>query len=311
MIGELTTAEMSKESSKSSCRVHREIVPEMYSISTIVDTSIEDDWECRCAVPRYGSISTFELPVCNEEFIDIMDEFRDLFNSVPGVAKVEEFRIYTSNEIPIRTPPRMIPQAYKSEVDIQIQDMLDRNIIRVSNSPWLSPPVIVGKKDGGIRFWIDYPGLNKMTQKDAYPLPLPDQVQDKLSRMNYFTKLDLNSGYWQIPVSNCDRQKTAFSLGPGMGLYEFNVLPFGLTGGPSACQRIMDQVLRGLEQSTDIFIDDILIFSPDISSHRIVLREVFQRLLKHNLTLRGKKCQIGRSKVTYLGHTFLLLSQIH
>ena len=114
----------------------------MYSISTIVDTSIEDYWECRCAVPRYGSISTFELPVCNEEFIDIMDEFRDLFN----------FGLYP-NDIPIRTPPRMIPQAYKSEVDIQIQDMLDRNIIRVSNSPWLSPPVIVGKKDGGIRFF--------------------------------------------------------------------------------------------------------------------------------------------------------------
>ena len=95
-----------------------------------------------------------------QELIEIMEVFRDLFNSVPGVAKVEEFRIYTSNDIPVRKPPRMIPQAYKSEVDIQIQDMLDRNIIQVSNSPWLSPPVMVGKKDGGIRFCIDYRGLN-------------------------------------------------------------------------------------------------------------------------------------------------------
>ena len=129
----------------------------------------------------------------------------------------------------------MTPQAYKSEVDIQINDMLDRNIIRISSSPYLSPPVIVGKKDGEMRFCIDYINLNTITQKDAYPLPLPDQVQDKLSGMRYFTKLDLNSWYWQIPASEVDREKTAFSLGPGMGLYEFNVLPFGLTDGLSAC----------------------------------------------------------------------------
>ena len=85
-----------------------------------MDTSIDDDWECSCAVPRYANISTFKLPVFIEEFIDIMQEFRDRFNSVPGVAKLEEFRIYTSNNIPVRTIPRMIPQAYKSEVDIQI-----------------------------------------------------------------------------------------------------------------------------------------------------------------------------------------------
>ena len=86
-IGELNVADMSRGSSNSSCPVHRENIPEIYSISTIVDSSIEDDWDCRCAVPRNGIISTFELPVCNEEFIDIMEEFRDLFNSVSGVAQ--------------------------------------------------------------------------------------------------------------------------------------------------------------------------------------------------------------------------------
>ena len=86
--------------------------------------------------------------------------------------------------------------------------------------------------------------------------------------------------------------------------YEFNVLPFGLTGGPSACQRIMDQVMHGLEQNTDNFIDDILLFSPDAFSHRKILREVFQRLRMKNLTLRGKKCEIGKKRINYLGHTF-------
>ena len=89
-----------------------------------------------------------------------------------------------------------------------------------------------------------------------------------------------------------------------MGLYEFNVLPFGLTGGPSSFQRIMDEVLRGLEKHKDNFIDDILVFSPDKVSHRNELRKIFNRLRKYNLTLRGRKCEVGRSKVTYLGHTF-------
>ena len=92
--------------------------------------------------------------------------------------------------------------------------------------------------------------------------------------MKYFTKLDFNSGYWQIPVLESDREKTAFSPGPGMGLFEFNVLPFGLTGGPSHFLRIMDQVISGLNDCTDNFIDDILVFSTDVKSHRITLCKV-------------------------------------
>ena len=89
-----------------------------------------------------------------------------------------------------------------------------------------------------------------------------------------------------------------------MGLYEFNVLPFGLTGGPSFFQRIMDQVLSGLDDCKENFIDDILVFSPDMESHRKHLCEVFQRLRKHNLTLRGRKCEVGKQSINYLGHTF-------
>ena len=198
----------------------------------------------------------------------------------------------------------MVPQAYQAEVNSQIEEMLRRKVIRVSSSSWLFPPVMVKEKEGSLRFCIDYRGLNKVTSKDAYPLPLPDQAQDKLHGMKYFTKLDLNSGYWQIPIRESDRQKTAFSPGPGMRLYEFNVLPFGLNGGPSSFQRIMDEVLRRLEKHKDNFIDDILVFSSDNVSHLNALRKVFDRLRKYHLTLRGRNCEIGRSKVTYLSHTF-------
>ena len=299
-IGKLKADTSNNDDINQMCSLHDETYPEAYA--TVI-LNVEEDWECRCAVPQYGSRPTTQLPICSPEFLKIVEDFSDLFKSIPGVAKVEEFRIITPNAAPSKTPSRMVPQAYRSEVHTQLEDMLERGVNKLSNIPWLSSPVVVGKKDGGIRFCIDYINLNKVTQKDAYPLPLPDQVQDKLNGACIFSKLDLNSGYWQIPVAECDREKNAFSVGPGLGIYEFNVLPFGLIGGPSICQRIMDQVLRGMD-CIDNFIDDILIFSPDEHSHRIALQEVFKRLRKHNFTLRGKKCEVGKRSITYLGHTF-------
>ena len=167
-----------------------------------------------------------------------------------------------------------IPAHYRDEVETQIQDMLDLGIIEVSNSPWMAPAVYVRKKSGEIRICIDYCELNKKTTKDAYLLPLPDEVQDKLAKSTIFTTLDLQSGYWQMPVHESDWQKTAFCPGPGMGLYQFCKMPFGLTGAPSSFQRLMDEVMRGLP-FVSTYIDDVLIYSPDHATHRMHLQQVF------------------------------------
>ena len=102
--------------------------------------------------------------------------------------------------------------------------------------------------------------------KDAYPLLLPDKVQDRLSESKVFSELDLHSGYWQLPVKEEDCIKTAFCPGPGMGLYEFCRMPFGVTGGPSSFQRLMDKVLHGLPFATS-YIDDVLVHSPNMKCH--------------------------------------------
>ena len=111
--------------------------------------------------------------------------------------------------------------------------MLEQGIIEKCSSPWMTPTEFVPKKSGDLRLCIDYRELDKKTTKDAYPLPLPDEVQDRLPGSTIFSTLDLHSGYWQLPVIPSDRQKTAFCLGPGMGLYEFRRMPFGLMGAPS------------------------------------------------------------------------------
>ena len=259
----------SSEHLNHSCPIHDEQkCPESYAVLRSPNQEVEGDRESLGAVPRYDCSPLIEYPDTEKEFSGMILKFQDLFVSVPGVAKVDPFLIRTGNAAPVKVPTRMIPQAYQQEMKSQIGEMLTKGVIQVSSSPWLAPPVLVQKKVGSIQFCIDYRNLNKVTQKDAYPLPLPDQVQDKLCGMKYFTKLDLNSGYRQISIIEMDLEKTAFSPVPGMGLSEFKVLPFGLTGGPSNFRKIMDQVLCGLEYCKDISIDDIPIFSPDLESHR-------------------------------------------
>jgi len=118
----------------------------------------------------------------------------------------------------------------------------------------MAPAVFVRKKSGNIYLCIDYRELNKKTQKDTYPLPLPDEVQDKLANSGIFNTMDLQCGYWQMPVNSLDRPKTAFCPGPGMGLFQF------LIGAPGSFQRMMNQLLRDLPFVT-VYIYDILIHS--------------------------------------------------
>ena len=134
----------------------------------------------------------------------------------------------------------------------------------------------------------------------THALPLPDEVQDCLAGSTVFSTLDLQSGYWQLPLHPDDYEMTAFCPGPGMGLYQFRRMPFGLSGAPSSFQRLMDNIFRGLPFVTK-YIDDILVHSVNTEEHRDHLRQVFQRLQRAGLTLRGKKCRIGMNEVPYLG----------
>ena len=181
--------------------------------------------------------------------------------------------------------------------------MLEQGIIKESNSPWVASAVYVTKKDGGLRICVDYRELNKRTIKDSYPLPLVDDIQSYLAGAQIFSTLDLHTGCWQLPINPDDQYKTAFTPGPGMGLYEFVRMPFGVCNGPSSFQRLMETVLRGFKNSK-VFIDDIIVFTDNLKSHIYHLREVFCRLREANLTLRGKKCYSAKSSVKYLGYIF-------
>lgn len=121
--------------------------------------------------------------------------------------------------------------------------MLERGIIEPSSSPWSSNVVLVTKKDGTVRFCVDYRVLNSLTKKDAYPLPRVDECLDSLAGSKWYSTMDLNSGFWQVGLSNDSRERTAFST--SLGLFHFTVMPFDLVNSPSTFERLMENVLRG------------------------------------------------------------------
>ena len=141
------------------------------------------------------------------------------------------------------------------------------------------------KKDGGVRWCIDYRRLNDVTVKDAYPLPRIDSCLDQLSSAKIFSTLDLQSGYWQQELEESSKPKTAFIS--KYGLYEYNMLPFGLCGAPSTFQRCMEMILRGLQwDSLLIYLDDIIVLGSNFEEHLCRLKEVLSRISSAGLKLK-------------------------
>ena len=212
-----------------------------------------------------------------------------------------QHKIDTAGAIPIRQRNRRIPPAQREKTTQMLQDMMSKQIIKPSTSPWASPIVLVRKKDGTLRFCVDYRKLNALTRKDAYPLPRIDDALDTLAGSKWFTTLDLISGYWQVEVSDEDREKTAFCTPDG--LFEFNVMPFGLCNAPATFQRLMDAVLAGLQwNSCLVYLDDVIIPGKDFEDHLQNIRIVLERLRQAGLKLHPNKCYFGKKQVAFLGH---------
>ena len=166
---------------------------------------------------------------------------------------------------------------------------------------WTSAVVLVKKKDGSLRFCIDYRKVNAVTRKDAYPLPRVDDALDALACCKWFTTLDLLSGYWQVEVDPKDREKTAFTTYDG--LFEFLKTSFGLCNAPAAFQRLMDLVLAGLQWTNClVYLDDLLIIGKSFEEHSQNLQLVFERLRRAGLKLKPSKCAVCQKEVMYLGH---------
>lgn len=235
---------------------------------------------------------------------DLLIRYSDLFSETDedvGRTSVVQHKIDTGNQPAIKQPPRRLPFHMQKEVDEHVSDMLKRGIIEPSSSAWSSAIVLVQKKDGSKRFCVDYRRLNSVTMKDAYPLPRIDESLNQLNGAKWFSTLDLNAGYWQVELDPNDKPKTAFVT--RQGLFEFNVMPFGLCNAPATFERLMETVLSGLQwQVCLIYLDDVIVYGKTFEEMLHNLELVFEKLRTAGLKLKARKCTLFSKQVKYLGH---------
>jgi hypothetical protein len=176
----------------------------------------------------------------------------------------------------------------------------EKGWIRPSKSPVGAPILFVPKLDGTMRLCVDYRGLNKVTIKDRYPIPLVSEMLDRLSKAAIYTKLDLRDAYYRLRIREGDKWKTAFKT--RYGHYEYNVMPFGLANAPATFQSYVHRALGGLiDRTCVVYLDDILIYSGDEAEHDRHVEEVLDRLVQWGLFCKASKCAFLTKSVEFLG----------
>ena len=218
-----------------------------------------------------------------------------------GCAHAIVHDIPTITDVPLRQFPRKSSPVKAEAERKMVADMRRIGVIEPSDSRWASPTVLVAKKDGTVRFCVDYRRLNDLTVKDAFPLPRIDETLDSLGGAQWFSTLDLLSGYWQVALTDEAKQKSAFCT--NVGTFQWKVMPFGLCNAPATFERLMETVLRGLNwESCLVYLDDVVVFGRTETQLLSRMDVVFQRLAAAGLKLKPAKCRLFLREVEYLGH---------
>lgn len=230
----------------------------------------------------------------------IEKKFREMGDGL-GYTTLAEHDIITEST-PIKQRYYPVSPHRQKILDEELKKMLEQDIVEPSVSGWSSPVLLVPKKDGGYRFCVDYRKLNSVTKRDAYPLPYVNAILDRLRDAKYLSSLDIKSAYWQVPVRKSSRELTAFTV-PGRGLFQFKRMPFGLMNAPMTWQRLIDRVLGAdLEPFVFVYLDDIIVVSPNFEIHISLLEKVLDRLTAAGLTVSRDKCHFCRPQLRYLGY---------
>ena len=298
--------------------------------STSPDTNRTTTWSCDSVRQRFTELPADHLtgdrlpehtrgiferyaPALKDDwhkvyFNALLNDYSDVFARDKydlGQATMVKHHIDTGDEPPVKQKPRRLPFEQHEEVENQVRKLAECGIIQPSNSRWASNLLLVKKKDNTWRMCIDYRELNRKTKnQDLYMIPRIDDTLDALGGAQLFCTLDLIQGYHQVRLTDECRHKTAF-LAPHMtpNLWEYVCMPFGITGGPSTFQRLMDSLLRGLKYRTALaYLDDVIVFGKDPIEVMDRLAEVLERMRGANLKLKPSKCTFFEPETLFLGH---------
>ena len=235
----------------------------------------------------------------------MLKKFSDVFACDGGEVglindAVHKIQLKDNNAV-VSIANRRIPWAYEDKVRDCIEDLLKKNIIQPSQSPFNSPIVVVPKKDNSIRLCVDYRKLNQLTVKQSFYFPDTGELFDKLGGCNFFSTLDMQKGYYQVKMDSSSIAKTAFSCSEGH--FEFLRMPFGLCNAPCTFQGVVQSILNTENNKIClIYLDDIIVFAETLEQHNERLELVLSKLLKAGIKLSPKKCHFAQNQVKFLGH---------
>lgn len=231
-----------------------------------------------------------------------IEGFSKLVSETLGRTSLVEHYIDTGAARPFKQRQYMLSPAMQQHLHREVNDMLKLGVIQPSNSPWSSPILLVTKKNNELRACFDGRKLNSVTVKDSYPLPHIDSILNRLRDARYLSSIDLRKAFWQIPLEESSKEKTAFCV-PGMGLFEFVVMPFGLSNSPQMLQRTMERILGPdlLNGPAFVYLDDVIIASPTFDSHIATLNLICDRLSAAGFRINLDKCEFCRPSLSFLG----------
>ena len=237
-----------------------------------------------------------------QKFKTMLRKHNSVFTSgIIGRTNVVEHEVDTGDAKPVKQRPYSVPHHLKPYMHQLLETQLKQGLIRESTSPWAAPVLLVKKKNGTYRFVVDFRRLNLVTRKSSCPIPRIDEALDAFTNARYFTALDLSNAFWQIPLREQDKCKTAFTT--PFGLYEYNVLPMGMCNAPSTMQSLMYNILMGCNWKYALaYLDDIIIYSRSVESHINEVSDVLRRVSEAGLTLNIDKSSFLKTRVRYLGH---------
>ena len=261
------------------------------------------------AIASASESESAEQARCNELRQRMFEQFASVFpdklppvtanSPIPG-GITHKIQLKPDTE-PYSRPLRRMSTQELDELKKQLQEYLDTGRLRPSESPWGTNVIFAKKKDGGLRFCVDYRGLNDRTIRNSYPLPHTDDLFDRLTGARYFSKIDLRTGFYQILLAEGDCDKTAFRT--RYGHFEWTVLPMGLTNAPATFQHLMNSTFRDLlDRCVLVFLDDIVVYSATLEQHERDVFAVLSRLQQSHLFAKKSKCELFMHEIEFLGH---------
>lgn len=233
-----------------------------------------------------------------KQLVEVIQSYSILFSDIPGRTHLLEHDVDVGDVKPITQRFYRVSPEKRKILESEVAYMLENGIAEPSSSSWASPCLLVGKPDSTYRPCTDFRKVNAVTKPDSFPLPRMEDCVDSVGAAKYVSKFDLLKGYWQVPLSKRAREICAF-VTPS-GLYSYTVMPFGLRNAPATFQRLMNQVVGGLEGCA-VYLDDVVIYSDTWEDHLKRIRALFDRLVWARLTINLAKCEFAKATVTYLG----------